>query len=148
MKKLIVTLLAAAAFVGSAFAVPVAYNETSPENWTDLSYQSIPVYKVLESPKAFVVIYQKGKYGVGQTSIPKSWAHGNKENPAKLKMRATNGGKMKPFITVVKKGGEFQKVILTMPVSKANSAWGVLGSDANVDTEKDTLEELQETTKK
>lgn len=148
MKKLIVTLFAFAAFIGSAFAVPVAYNETSPENWTDISYESIPVYKVLESPKAFVVIYQKGKYGVGQTSIPKAWVHGNKENPAKLKMRATVGGKMKPFISVVKKGGEFKYVILTMPANKANSAWGVLGNDAKVDTEKTTLEELQETKSK
>lgn len=147
MKKLIVTLLAFAAFVGSAFAVPVAYNETSEENWSDMTYQSIPVYKVLEGPTAFVVMYQKGKYGVGQTVLPKTWTRGNKEAPAKLKMRATNGGKLKPFITVVKKGGEFHHVVLTMPTSKANPAWGVVGKGVQIDTDKETLEELQETTK-
>lgn len=147
MKKLIVTLLAVAAFVGSAFAVPVAYNETSEANWTDMTYQSIPVYKVLESPSAFVVLYQKGKYGVGQTTLPKKWTQGNKDNPAKLKLRATGSAKVKPFITVVKKSGDFQKVILTMPASKSDAAWGVIGKGVKIDTDKDTLEELQETNK-
>lgn len=144
MKKLIVTILAFAALAVSAFAVPVAYNESSEENWSDISYESIPVYKVLESPDAFVVMYQKGKYGMGQTILPKKWTLGNKENPAKLKMRAINGGKLKPFITVVKKGGEFHHVILSMPTSKSNAAWGVVGKGVKIDTDKDTLESLHD----
>ena len=143
MKKIIVTLLALATFAAAAFAVPVAYNETNEANWSDMSYEYIPVFKVLESTDAFVVLYQKGKYGVGQTTLPKNWTHSSKESPAKLKMRALTGGKLKPYLTVVKKGGDFHHVILTMPVSKANAAWGVVNKGVKIDTDKDTLEPLQ-----
>lgn len=147
MKKLISTIFVFAALAAALFAVPVAYNETSEENWTDLSYDYIPVYKVLESPDAFVVIYQKGKYGVGQTTIPKKWAQGSKEAPAKLKVRNLGSGSLKPYLSVVKQGGEFKSVIMTMPASRSNSAWGIIGKGVSVDTDKDSLEQLQEQSK-
>ena len=92
--------------------------------------------------EAFVVLYQKGKYGVGNTTLPKKWAQGTKEEGPKLRMRVLPGGKLKPYLTVVKNDGEFKYVILTMPLKKSNSAWGVVENGVQLDTEKDTLESL------
>ena len=142
MKKIIMTLLALATLATVAFAVPVAFNETSEKNWTSMSYDYVPVYKVLEGRDAFVVIYQKGKYGVGNTTLPKKWAHGTKEEGPKLRMRTLPGGKLKPYLTVVKDDEEFKYVILTMPLRKTNAAWGVVDNGVQLDTDKDTLESL------
>lgn len=142
MKRIILTLLALATIATAAFAVPVAYNETSEKNWTSMSYDYIPVYKVLEGQEAFVVIYQKGKYVVGNTTIPKKWAYTTKDSFPKLRIRALPRGKLKPFLTVVKDNGEFKYTILTMPMDKSNAAWGVVESGVKLDIDKDSLESL------
>lgn len=143
MKKIITTLLALATLAAAAFAVPAAYNETSEQNWSSLSCDYIPVYKVLEGKDAFVVIYQKGKYGVGNTTIPKKWAQGTKDEGPKLRVRDLPRGKLKPFLTVVKKDGEFKYVILTMPMRKSDAFWGVVESGVSLDVDKETLESLR-----
>lgn len=142
MKKNIIALLALATLATAAFAVPVAYNESSEKNWSSMSYDYVPVYKVLEGKNAFVVIYQKGKYGVGNTTLPKKWAHRTKDEGPKLRIRNLPSGKLKPYLTVVKDDGEFKYVILTMPQSKSNAAWGVVANGADLETDKDTLESL------
>ncbi len=142
MKRIIIALLALATLATAAFAVPVAYNETSEKNWSSMSYDYVPVYKVLEGKEGFVVIYQKGKYGVGNTTLPKKWIHGTSEEGPKLRIRNLPAGKLKPFLTVVKNDGEFKYVILTMPQRKSNAAWGVVANGVPLETDKDTLESL------
>ena len=143
MKKLICSLITALIVSAAAVAVPVHYNETSPDNWSDMSYVQVPVYKVLDSREGYVVIYAKKAYGVGQTIIPKSWAKINSSEPAKLKIRTIGSGKLKPFMTVVKKGGEFHHVILTVHSNKSDASWGVVSPGVKLDVSKDTLEELE-----
>ena len=77
MKKLIAILFIAAAMLARTFAVPVAYNESSEENWSSISYRNVPILKILDSKDGYVVLYQKGKIGTGRTVIPKSWNRGN-----------------------------------------------------------------------
>ncbi len=144
MKKLIAILFVAAAMLARTFAVPVAYNETSEENWSSISYRNVPILKILDSKDGYVVLYQKGKIGTGRTVIPKSWNRGNPENPRKLKVRFLPGGKLKSFMTVVKKDGEFHHVVLTVPANKNDSVWGVISYRQSVEgTDKETLEELE-----
>lgn len=144
MKKLIAVLFVAAAMLARTFAVPVAYNESSEENWSSISYRNVPILKILDSKDGYVVLYQKGKIGTGRTVIPKSWNRGNPENPRKLKVRFLPGGKLKSFMTVVKKDGEFHHVVLTVPANKNDSVWGVISYRQSVEgTDKETLEELE-----
>lgn len=144
MKKIILALLIAVTAVFSISAKSVAYKETSEDNWSSISYTNVPILKILDSREAYVVIYQKNKIGVGQTVIPKKWTKGDPENPRKLKIRNLGTGKLKPFLTVVKKDGEFHHVILTVPANRQNSAWGVISYKNTVpDTDKETLEELE-----
>lgn len=143
MKKLICSIITALIVAASAIAVPVSYNETDPANWSDMSYVQVPVYKILDSKEGYVVIYAKKAYGVGQTIIPKKWALGSKDEPAKLKIRTIGSGKLKPFLTVVKKGGEFHHVILTVHTNKSDSSWGVVGRGVHLDVDKDVLEDLE-----
>ena len=144
MKKLLCAIAIAIAAVTASFAVPVAYNETSEKNWSELSYIQVPIYKILDSKEAYIIIYAKNKVGVGKTVIPKKWNKSSPDNPRKLQIRELKTGKVKPFMTVIKKSGEFHKVILTIPVDKKNSTWGVVDYHKKVEgSDKDTLEEIE-----
>ena len=111
--------------------------------WTDISYVNVPVLKVLEGKNGYVVIYQKNKTGVGNVIIPKKWAHGTTEAPRKLKFRAVKTS-LGAYMTVVKNGGDFHRVILSIPMNKSNSIWGMVDSRKDLEgADKDTLEDLE-----
>ncbi|MCR4579351.1 MAG: hypothetical protein K5681_03290 [Treponema sp.] len=151
MKKLVLLFALASIFTFTMFAQEESESQSGSnisierheEKWTSLSYVNVPVLKILEDRDAYVIVYQKNKIGTGTTVIPKNWAHGNKENPAKLKLRTTklvNG----TFMTIVKDNGEFLKVILTAPLAKNNSIWGVVARGKEIEgKDKDTLEEIE-----
>lgn len=129
MKKLLILLTALAmTFTFTLTAVEPGTktsNEKDESKWTDLSYENIPILKILEGKDGYVVIYQKNKIGAGTTVIPKSWIKGSPDNPRKLKFRNTKNPN-NSFMTIVKKGGKFTRVILTVPMSKRNSMWGLV----------------------
>lgn len=148
MKKFVVLALSAL-FIFGAVTVAFAADsnvKTNPEKdeskWTDLTYENIPILKILEGKDGYVVIYQKNKIGVGQTVIPKSWAQGTPENPRKLKFRNTKNPNTS-FMTIVTKAGEFKRVILTIPLSKRNSMWGLLDYSVPLEgTDKENLNDV------
>ena len=120
---------------------------TGPERtegkWTDISYVNVPVLKILEARNGYAVIYQKNKYGVGSVVIPKNWVLGNTDNPRKLKFRSVNTA-LGSYMTIVKDGGQFKRVILSVPSNKSNSIWGLVDPRKNLEgADKDTLEELE-----
>jgi len=124
MKKLLLVLVMISAVCFGAFSQDNSGNQK--DGWSSLSYENIPVLKVMESPKGYVVIYQKNKIGVGSTVVPKDWAKGTPDTPRKLKFRKLESGLTKPFMTIVKQDGTFKRVILTLPMNKSNSVWGSL----------------------
>ncbi len=124
MKKMFLVLILISSVCLCGFAG--TRSETPEEGWSSLSYENIPVLKVMESREGYVIIYQKNKIGVGSTVIPKSWAKGNPDEPRKLKFRNLKSGIVKPYMTVIKKDGEFHRVILNLPTSKTNTVWGSL----------------------
>ena len=140
MKKLFLLLALVTSISFSAFA---AENKNGG-NSSSISYYNVPILKIYDGKDGYVVIYQKNKTGVGTTVIPKKWLEGNPDNPRKLKLRKLEKGLLEPFMTVVKKDGQFLRVILTLPMSKQNSIWGVLDQNQRLEgTDKDTLEELE-----
>ena len=111
--------------------------------WTDMSYVNVPVLKVLEGKDGYIVLYQKNKVGVGNVVLPKKWAHGTTEAPRKLKFRQVKTA-LGAYMTIVKDGGEFKRVILSIPMSKSNSIWGLADYRKEMEgTDKDTLEDLE-----
>jgi hypothetical protein len=138
MKKILCVLFAAMIVC----AAVTAEQERDPSKWASVSYVDVPIYKILESKDAYVVIYGKDRTGTGSTTIPKKWAKGNTETPRKLKFRSVKG-KLQPFMTVIKKDGTFLRVILSVPTSKLNSVWGVADDSKVTDVNKDTLEDLE-----
>ena len=144
MKKILIIFTLFAVFSVSVFAqnTPVPTPERHDGMWSDMSYQVAPVLKILEGRDGYVVIYQKNKIGAASTVIPKKWAKGTPEAPRKLKFRNTKNPN-DAFMTVIKKNGEFSRVVLTIPMSKQNSIWGVADYHASMEgTDKETLEEL------
>lgn len=133
-------------FAMSAFAAEKdtkTNNEKDESKWTTLSYVNVPILKIMEGKEGYAIIYQKNKYGVGSTVIPKSWAKGNNENPRKLKFRNSKRNNTS-YMTVVKDGDEFKRVILTIPMNKSNAIWGVIDYRKSMEgTDKDTLEDLE-----
>lgn len=143
MKKLLSAIFVLFAISQSIFAIPTQYNETHEENWTDLRYYNVPIYKILDSQEAYVIIYAKNAVGVGQCVVPKKWAKYSKDEPRKLQIRALRSAKIKPYLSYMKKDGEFYKVILNVPENKNNSVWGVVASGQQIEgVDKDTLDDL------
>ena len=144
MKKIFMIFTLAAIFFFSAFAqnTPVPLPEKTEGMWSNMSYENIPILKIMEGRDGYVVIYQKNKVGVANTVIPKKWAQGTPEAPRKLKFRNSKNSR-EAFMTVIKKNGEFSRVVLTVPYSKRNSIWGLADYRIQMDgTDKETLEEL------
>lgn len=144
MKKIILGILISITLSAFTFAVPSDANNRNEKNWSSISYETIPIHKVLDSKDAYIIIYAKHKVGVGQTVIPKKWAKFTPGESRKLTLRKLPNGKLKSFMTVVKKEGNFHKVILTIPMDKKNSVWGVADYRKQIEgTDKETLEELE-----
>ena len=146
MKKLFIIGLLLSIFTCGVFAQNTNINvtpEKDPSKWSDMTYQNIPILKILEARDAYVIIYQKNKVGSGTVVIPKKWANGTPDNPRKLKFRNAKNPN-NSFITIIKKGGEFHRVILTIPMSKRNNMWGVIEYGSEVKgADKDTLEDIE-----
>ena len=146
MKKILMVLALFAVLTAALFA-ETKNNSNVPERtegkWTDMSYVNVPVLKILEAKNGYMVVYQKNKTGVGNVILPKNWIHGNTENPRKLKFRQVNTA-VGAYMTIVKDGGEFKRVILSVPMDKTNSIWGLADTRKNLEgADKDTLEELE-----
>lgn len=146
MKKILVILTLLAVFSAALFADNNG-SANAPERtegkWTELSYVNVPVLKILEGKDGYAVIYQKNKTGVGNVVIPKKWGRGSEDSPRKLKFRSVRTS-IGAYMTVVKDCGEFKRVILSIPMNKNNSIWGMVDSRKNMEgADKDTLEDLE-----
>mgnify|MGYP004450897565 CR=1 FL=1 len=141
MKKLLIVL---ALFASVSFSMFAQENSgETKEGWSDMTYYSVPILRVLESKEAYVVLYQKNHTGVGSTIIPKDWAYGTPDAPRKLKFRKLSPGVLKPYLTVVKKSGEFHRVIMTVPVSKSHEVWDMFNQNlSESELSKDSLDDL------
>mgnify|MGYP007069901543 CR=1 FL=1 len=91
---------------------------------SEISYYSAPVYKVMDSAKSYVVIYGKAGHKMGTVTIPKDWAKNKPDTVKKLLVRNCPK-KITPYITVVKKSGDFLKVMLTVPTNHNDRIWGI-----------------------
>lgn len=141
MKKLFTIFALLTVFASGLFAQNVQKKDES--KWSKITYQNVPILKCLDSKEAYIVIYQKNKIGTGSVVVPKNWSKGTPEQPRKLKFRKVPSAK-KAYMTVVKNDGEFSRVILSMPMNKSDSIWGVADYHKQIEgADKDTLEELE-----
>lgn len=121
----------------------VSSPEKTDSKWSSISYVNVPILKIMEGKDGYVIIYQKNKTGIGNVVIPKKWAKGDTKNPRKLKFRKVTNN-VNSFMTVVKKDGEFLRVILSVPMSKQVSIWGLADTRQGLEgADKDTLEDLE-----
>lgn len=148
MKKILLVLALFTVFSGLLFAAENTKDsgtsfEKTEGKWSDISYVNVPILKILEGKNAYSIIYQKNQVGVGSVVIPKTWAKGSSDSPRKLKFRKVRSG-YNSFMTVIKDEGEFKRVILSVPMNKSDSIWGVADYRKPMEGEdKETLEELE-----
>ena len=148
MKKILLILALFTVFSGLLVAAEKSNDsgssfEKTEGKWSDLSYVNVPVLKKQKEKNAYSIIYQKNHVGVGSVVIPKAWAKGSPDSPRKLKFRKVRSG-YNSFMTVVKDEGEFKRVILSVPMNKSDSIWGVADYRKEMEGEdKETLEELE-----
>lgn len=148
MKKNLLVLALFTVFSGLLFAAENTKDsgtsfEKTEGKWSDISYVNVPILKILEGKNAYSIIYQKNQVGVGSVVIPKAWAKGSTDSPRKLKFRKVRSG-YNSFMTVIKDEGEFKRVILSVPMNKSDSIWGVADYRKTMEGEdKETLEELE-----
>ena len=143
MEKIIVALLLAACFALPAVAQSNESSKTTPvwdhgDNVSDLTYETVPIYRVLNHKDAYVVIYLKQNLKVANVVIPKKWAYGTVGR--KLFFR-TKPASLDSSMTVFYKGGEFFKVCLTVNPSQHDSIWGMVPNGTKLEgTDAETLE--------
>lgn len=148
MKKILLVLALFTVFSGLLFAAENTKDsgtsfEKTEGKWSDISYVNVPILKILEGKNAYSIIYQKNQVGVGSVVIPKAWSKGSTDSPRKLKFRKVRSG-YNSFMTVIKDEGEFKRVILSVPMNKSDSIWGVADYRKTMEGEdKETLEELE-----
>lgn len=148
MKKTLLILALFAVFSGMLFAAEKTNDsgtsfEKTEGKWSTLSYVNVPILKILEGKNAYSIIYQKNQVGVGSVVIPKAWVKSSPDSPRKLKFRKVRSG-YNSFMTVIKDDGEFKRVILSVPMNKSDSIWGVADYRKTMEGEdKETLEELE-----
>ena len=140
MKKILFALVLAAGLF-----VPAVSQDSSAkpiwdhgDNVSDLTYQNYVVSRVYDSIDAYTVLYQKAGYEIGKVSIPKSWVKLGKNHKLYFRNKVKTLDNM---MTVYYKGGEFYKVILTLPMNRAESVWAVApnGYDAGVSDDMTSL---------
>ena len=143
MKKIFIIALLASIFTCAVFAENQDLSHPKDESkWSDMTYVTAPVMKILESKDCYVVIYQKKYAGTATVTIPKTWNNYKKDTARKLKFRNIKNPN-ESYLTVVKKGGEFYKIIISCPMKKNNSLWGISANNYVVEgADKETLEEL------
>lgn len=144
MKKILVFVFALF-FSATLFAETQETKSTRKRNeakWSSVTYVNIPISRIYQTSKAYVVIYQKNKTGLGSVTIPKDWLNGNSENPRKLKLRSVKGA-LQPFMTVIKKEGSFLRVVLSTPPDTNVDFWRVGDDNSVTDADKETLEEIE-----
>ena len=148
MKKTLLILALFTVFSGLLFAAEKTNDsgtsfEKTEGKWSNLSYVNVPILKILEGKNAYSIIYQKNQVGVGSVVIPKAWVKSSPDSPRKLKFRQVRSG-YNSFMTVIKDDGEFKRVILSVPMNKSDSNWGVADYRKTMEGEdKETLEELE-----
>ncbi len=132
MKKLLFVLILAAGMIVPAVS-QASVTSTKPiwdrgDNVSELSYQNFVVSRIYDSSDAYTVLYEKSGYEIGKVSIPKSWAHQGLtvEEHKNHKLFFRNKVKtLDNMMTIYYRNGEFYKVILTVPTSKADPVWAV-----------------------
>ena len=120
IKKMIVAATLSALVLAGTFAETNAGGHKKSE----ISYYSAPVYKVMDSAKAYTVIYGKTGHKMGTVTIPKDWAKNKPDTVKKLLVRNCPT-KITPYDTIVKKSGELLKVMLTVPTNHNDRIWGI-----------------------
>ena len=119
-KKICLAALLASLVLSGAFADATATGHKKSE----ISYYSAPVYKVMDSTKAYTVVYGKAGHKMGTVTIPKDWAKNKPDTVKKLLVRNCPP-KITPYVTIVKKSGSFLKVMLTVPTNHNDRIWGI-----------------------
>ena len=139
-KSFILSVLILVGILFSSAAQGAQREYKYPFHESEVSYHNVEVYKVLDHKDAYIVNYAKGHRDVGSVTIPKKWYSSMKTADAKLSFRSLPKS-MSPYMTVISRGGAFERVILNLPTSRADSVWGVADSSYQVeDADKDSLE--------
>ncbi|MBO4320570.1 MAG: hypothetical protein J5857_08890 [Treponema sp.] len=140
MKKIIMALAVALAVTVSAVAQ--SSSSSTPiwnhgDNVSDVSYESVPIYKILQTTDAYIVIYLARGMKVESLIIPKEW--GKYGDGKKLYFRNKAAG-LDSSMTVFYKGDSFDHVILTVNLNPLDPLWGIAPHGTKVDTNIDTLD--------
>lgn len=127
-KKLFITLALIFCCTFSIFAQK-AFTQSSK------SYVNVPILKVYEHREAYVVAYVNNNNKIQYVSVPKVWfKQGTPEKKAEVRALQKN---LSPYMTICFDDGEFYFIYISMPVSKLDTAWGVMPSGQSIPAEID-----------
>lgn len=135
MKRILLALVFAASMIFSA-AAEESKESSKPvwdhgDNVAAVTYTNVRFYKIYDAKDAYVVLYEKEGVKIGTAVLPKKWTE-NKDGPRKLIFRKAPK-KIPPYMTIIKKGDEFNRVWVTVPLNRFHPVWAMAPASMSVE---------------
>lgn len=103
----------------------ITYTSWSQE--LDLFVKTVPIYKVYNHKKGFVIVYEKQNMDLHRTFIPYNWFRVSEDETGKLRGEVLYGNSPEyPYMSIFWDGGEFSHVRLFLQKTRTDDSWSVL----------------------
>ncbi|MDR1929012.1 MAG: hypothetical protein LBQ44_00135 [Treponema sp.] len=138
LKKLPVLFFAGFLALGG---LSVSAQTKIPEgNESELYCVNIPIEKVYNAKKGYVVVYRRGVNKLGTAYIPYEWFRSEIQKGI---LGQLGDGPTQPSLSVFYKEGKFYNVKLYVSKRASHPTWGNLSSAVNLDDRFEGVEELK-----
>jgi hypothetical protein len=129
--------------MGAAFPVPAQEAGSSAkkyENESEFYPVSVPVEKIYNYPKGYIVRYRRGPLETVNAYLPLEWFTDTSGRGEILRLGTRNA---QPRLVVYYKGGEFSHVRLYVHPNPHHITWGLVRPSENLDREFENQEGLK-----
>jgi hypothetical protein len=112
---------------------------------SDLYFVQVPIEKIWQHPKGYIVEYRKTALANRRVYIPTDWFDRalNPSEPLKAEVMLMDAGKAKPRMILYYKDGKFDHVRLYVRRERSHGTWGNMKPYAEYDKLFDGVEELK-----
>jgi hypothetical protein len=134
-------------FVLAVVVFPVIGQEASGssskkkfKNESEYYYISVPVERVYNTNKGYVVSYRRGAFGMSEAYLPTEWFEGTAGKGEVIRQTSAS---FWPRLMVYYKDGEFSHVRLYVHRDFHHSTWGMLSNRESLDEKFEGVEEVK-----
>jgi hypothetical protein len=125
-------------FVLTLAALPVPAQDAGAaaqkfENESEFYPLGVPVEKIYNHPKGYIVRYRRGAFDMATAYLPLEWFASTEGKAGKGEIVYLRSGNNVPRLVAYYKGGEFSHVRLYVHPNRHHESWGLARVPAEVD---------------